>query len=195
MEISEIDSNYSYEEADFCSKLNDTKYTPIAQEELSSVDYKTNVLWAMFLGGYGANDFHAGNYEIGVAKIIGLGILTAYVKIIGVLFSVVSLAHLAEGNSKDSDGKIIRQVVQINKEDISSSDHKTTLLLANFLGIFGAHQFYNGKPFKGLAMLCTFGGLGIWTLVNLYQVATHDFRDGSGKVVCADYVKAQACQA
>jgi len=195
MEISEIDSNYSYEEAGFCSKLNDTKYTPISQEEPSSVDYKTNVLWAYFFGALGANDFHAGNYEIGFAKIIGTGILPSFVKTIAPIISLASLIRLAEGNYKDSDGKIIRQVVQINKEDISSSDHKTTLILCTFLGILGAHQFYNGKPFEGLTMLCTFGGLGIWSIVNTYQIATHNFRDGSGKVVCADYVKAQACQA
>ena len=47
--------------------------TPIAQEELSSVDYKTNALLATLLGGLGANDFHAGNYEIG----LGISVLIA----------------------------------------------------------------------------------------------------------------------
>jgi len=169
--------------------------TPIAQEELSSVDYKTNALLATLLGGLGANDFHAGNYEIGLAKIILTGIGSTYVPTIELIFSAASTLYLAEGNSTDSHGKIITQVVQINKEDISSSDHKTTLILTNFLGFLVAHQFYNGKPFKGLAMLCTFGGLGIWATFNTYQIENHDFRDGSGKVVCADYVKAQACQA
>ena len=169
--------------------------TPIAQEELSSVDYKTNALLATLLGGLGANDFHAGNYEIGLAKIILTGIGSTYVPTIELIFSAASTLYLAEGNSTDSDGKIMRQVVQINKEDISSSDHKTTLAFGLILGFLVAYQFYNGKPLKGLAMLCALGGLFIWQAVNVYQIVTHDFRDGSEKVVCADYVKAQACQA
>jgi len=85
---------------------------------------------------------------------------------------------------------VIRQVVQLKKEEISSTDQKTTLILGLFLGFFGAHQFYTGKPLKGVLMLCSFGGLGIWYLMNIYQIATCDFRDGEDKVLCPSYIKA-----
>lgn len=101
-----------------------------------------------------------------------------------------SLIQLNEGNSTDSDGKVIRQVVQLKKEEISSTDQKTTLILSVFLGWIGVHQFYTGKPFKGVLMLCSLGGLGIWNLMNIYQIATCNFRDGQDKVLCPAYIKA-----
>jgi Mce-associated membrane protein len=36
-----------------------------------------------------------------------------------------------------------------------------------FLGIFGAHRFYLGDIRRGVAMLLTLGGLGVWTLVDV----------------------------
>lgn len=45
------------------------------------------------------------------------------------------------------------------------------LLLSYFLGSLGADRFYLGKTGTAIAKLLTFGGLGIWALVDLILVA------------------------
>ena len=56
----------------------------------------------------------------------------------------------------------------------------TTLLLCILLGGFGVHRFYVGKVGTGILMLITFGGLGIWQLIDLIIIACGSFKDGQG---------------
>lgn len=51
--------------------------------------------------------------------------------------------------------------------------HSTAVLLAMFLGQFGIDRFYLGYTGIGLAKLFTCGGCGIWSMIDLYQIATH----------------------
>ena len=53
-------------------------------------------------------------------------------------------------------------------------------LLCFFLGVFGAHRFYVGKIGSAIAMLLTFGGLGIWMLIDLIMIVTGSFKDENG---------------
>lgn len=55
-----------------------------------------------------------------------------------------------------------------------------TLLLCLLLGFLGAHRFYVGKIGTGILMLVTFGGLGIWNLVDLIIIAVGNFTDKNG---------------
>jgi hypothetical protein len=102
---------------------------------------------------------------------------------------MLPLINLSQGKYADANGKLIRQVVQLKKEEISSCDQKTALILCSLLGWLGAHQFYAGKPLKGVLMLCSIGGLGIWNVINVYQLATCGFKDGQEKTICPDYIK------
>jgi TM2 domain-containing membrane protein YozV len=55
-----------------------------------------------------------------------------------------------------------------------------TILLCFFLGTFGIHRFYVGRIGTGIVQLLTFGGLGIWALVDFIMVVTGNFKDGQG---------------
>lgn len=55
-----------------------------------------------------------------------------------------------------------------------------TLLLAIFLGTFGIHRFFNGKVGTGILMIVTFGGCGIWWLIDIILIVTGNFKDSNG---------------
>ena len=57
----------------------------------------------------------------------------------------------------------------------SDSQWVVTLLLAFLLGVIGAHRFYVGKTGTGILMLLTFGGIGIWLLIDLILIVTGQF--------------------
>ena len=47
-----------------------------------------------------------------------------------------------------------------------------TLVMSVIFGALGVDRFIMGKIFTGILKLITFGGLGIWWLVDLILVAT-----------------------
>lgn len=52
----------------------------------------------------------------------------------------------------------------------------TALLLSIFLGGFGVDRFYLGQVGLGIAKLLTFGGFGIWTIIDIIMIATKNVR-------------------
>ena len=55
------------------------------------------------------------------------------------------------------------------------------LLLSLFLGYWGVDRFYLGYGGLGLLKLFTFGGCGIWWLIDLISIATNSMLDSDGK--------------
>lgn len=53
-------------------------------------------------------------------------------------------------------------------------------LLCFFLGVFGIHRFYVGKIGTGILMILTFGGFGIWTLIDFVRIIIGSFKDKQG---------------
>ena len=62
----------------------------------------------------------------------------------------------------------------------SEKDFVVTLLLCVLLGGLGIHRFYVGKIGTGILMIITFGGLGIWYIVDIIMIATGKFKDKGG---------------
>lgn len=66
------------------------------------------------------------------------------------------------------------------KPQTSQKSFLTTWLLSLLLGIFGVDRFYLGKVGTGILKLVTFGGFGIWALIDLILVLSNKTRDKQG---------------
>jgi len=51
-----------------------------------------------------------------------------------------------------------------------------TVLLCQFLGTLGVHRFYTGRIVSGIFQLLTFGGFGIWALIDLIMIVSGNFK-------------------
>lgn len=58
----------------------------------------------------------------------------------------------------------------------------TALILALTLGGFGADRFYLGHWQEGIGKLFSFGGLGVWTLVDALLIGIHHLGPADGSL-------------
>jgi hypothetical protein len=63
----------------------------------------------------------------------------------------------------------------------SDKQYMVALLLSIFLGFLGIDRFYTGHVGTGIAKLLTFGGCGIWALIDLILYAMNSVKDISGR--------------
>jgi TM2 domain-containing membrane protein YozV len=49
-----------------------------------------------------------------------------------------------------------------------------------FLGLIGVYRFYVGKVTSGIFQILTFGGLGVWTLIDWIMILGGSFKDKDG---------------
>ena len=67
----------------------------------------------------------------------------------------------------------------MGKSDKSGIACLLFLLLLNLLGI---HRFYVGKIGTGFLFLITFGGFGLWWLIDLIMLLCGAFKDKEGEI-------------
>jgi TM2 domain-containing membrane protein YozV len=65
----------------------------------------------------------------------------------------------------------------------SDKSNVVALLLCFFIGVLGVHRFYVGKIGTGVLQLVTFGGLGIWALIDMIMIILQKFTDGEGNTL------------
>ncbi|RCW48093.1 TM2 domain-containing protein [Paenibacillus prosopidis] len=59
------------------------------------------------------------------------------------------------------------------------------ILLCFFLGSIGIHRFYVGKIGTGILQIITFGGLGVWALIDFIMIVIGKFTDSEGRRITA----------
>ena len=54
-------------------------------------------------------------------------------------------------------------------------------MLCLVFGVLGVHRFYLGRVATGIMQFFSAGGLVVWWIVDLVNIATGDFTDGRGR--------------
>ena len=62
----------------------------------------------------------------------------------------------------------------------STRNYLLACLLSFFLGVFGIDRLYMGYIVTGLVKMFTFGGLGIWTLIDFIRILSRNLPDKNG---------------
>ncbi len=78
---------------------------------------------------------------------------------------------IPESNSGYKPGKVIPE---------SPHSKIIAFILCFFLGYFGVHKFYVGKPDSGKLYLCTLGLFGMGWILDMVLILMGSFKDGDG---------------
>ena len=85
----------------------------------------------------------------------------------------------AKKDKKGAKAEFKKMKKEAKKKAKSSGADKEfwiTLALWFFLGFFATHRWYRGKPAGwNILYILTFGGLGIWAIVDLVMILTGSF--------------------
>ena len=145
--------------------MNDSRYSDCA--------FVPTALLAMFLGAFRIHRFYVGKIGTGILMLLTLGGFG--------IWTLIDYVMVITDGFTDAQGRVISRNQQFQPE--SHSGFVPAFFLCAFLGWLGAHRFYTGKYLTAILMILTFGGLGIWVLIDSVLLVTGGFRDGEGKLV------------
>lgn len=70
------------------------------------------------------------------------------------------------------------------KPAVNKQRHFLAVFFLSFMwGVFGVDRFYLGKVWTGLLKLFTFGGFGLWAIIDLTMVMSGSMRDKQGNEI------------
>lgn len=93
---------------------------------------------------------------------------------------------VSENSSSIENKQMVKEETNANKQSspaTSSPSGKSqliALILCGLVGIVGIHRFYLGYITQGILQILTFGGCGIWTLIDLIRIVTGDLKPKGG---------------
>lgn len=90
---------------------------------------------------------------------------------------------MSEENNLQEQNQLNEHIVVSTMGRDSERNWGTCFLLFLFLGWLGAHRFYAGKIGTAILYIFTFGGVGIWALVDLISIVFGNFTDKEGKFI------------
>jgi TM2 domain-containing membrane protein YozV len=143
-------------------------YYPVARTNLSHRNQASLFLFSWLLGYFGADRFYLGQHGLGLLKLFTFGGLG--------IWYVIDLYLIGMGAVVDAEGRI----PQREWVGAPTKSQGATFLLASVLGSFGVDHMYLGNTGLGILKLCTCGGFGIWSLVDVIITGIGSRRDSSG---------------
>lgn len=126
-------------------------------------------LLSWLLGGLGVDRFYLGQFGLGFLKLITCGGFG--------LWALIDWVRLGCGSLRDNDGRLLQVEPPLGMPVRSQT---AAFLWSWLLGWLGVDRFYLGYPMLGLLKLVTFGGFGIWYVVDLVLIGMGVMTDAEG---------------
>lgn len=146
------------------NKQTDSENQPLAGQE------KRDPVMLTFLSLCLFDRFYLGQTVLGVIKVVtfgGFGIWWLY-----------DIYQSLKGNRVDA------RAIPVENENVKYQS--VALIYSLFLGFWGFDRFYLGHRSLGMLKLFTFGGLGIWCLIDIIQIILNSMKDSQGNALIQD---------